>query len=229
VQSTLTIAEKSSLGGNCMATGDYYEVLGVPRSASDDEIKKAYRRLVLQYHPDRNPGDSTAEAKIREVNAAYEIIGDPETRRSYERLRFGDEERDERPDPDSILDAMDQKLYDEGRKELFAVLMQNVKKLKSELSVIRERTVDSQGYDTFKETVVLERAVEVLPELVTAEMEGRKKRLLEVAIQMMGTQAVIRLDDERQLRDLKVRFDRVYERGRLNGFRDALELFYQRR
>jgi molecular chaperone DnaJ len=212
-----------------MATGDYYDVLGIARTASDDEIKKAYRRLVFQYHPDRNPDDPQAEAKIREVNAAYEIIGDPETRRTYERLRFGDEVRDERPDPDTILEAMDQKLYDEARKELFAVLMQNVKRVKSELSAIRERTVVNQGYDTFKETVVLERAGEVLPELVTPEMEGRKKRLLEVAVQMMGTQGVIRRDDERQVKDLKARFDRVFERGRLNGFRDALELFYQRR
>jgi molecular chaperone DnaJ len=212
-----------------MASGDYYDVLGVTRTASDEEIKKAYRSLVFRYHPDRNPDDAQAEAKIREINAAYEVIGDPETRRTYERLRFGDEMREERPDPDVILEAMEHKLYDEGRKELFGMLMQDVSRVKQELSLIRERTVARQGYDSFKEAVVLERAAEVLPELLTPDMEGKKKRLLDVAAQMMATQGIIRRDDERGTRDLKARFDKAFERGRLNGIRDALELFYVRK
>jgi molecular chaperone DnaJ len=76
---------------------------------------------------------------------------------------------------------------------------------------------------------VLQRAAEVLPDLMTPEMQGRKKRLLEVAVQMMATQEVIRREDERQVRDLRSRFEQVFERGRLGGVRDALELFYQRR
>ena len=73
-----------------------------------------------------------------------------------------------------ILDEMEKKLFDEGRKEVFAVLMKDVKRIKAELAVIRERTVADQGYDTFKEAIIQERALEVMEELVTAEMEGRK-------------------------------------------------------
>ncbi len=59
---------------------DFYEVLGVSRGASDDEIKKAYRKLAKQYHPDLNPGDKTAEAKFKEINEAYEILTDKRSR-----------------------------------------------------------------------------------------------------------------------------------------------------
>lgn len=63
---------------------DYYQVLGVPRNATADEIKAAYRRLALKVHPDRNPGDKTAEGKFKEVNSAYEVLSDPKKRQSYD-------------------------------------------------------------------------------------------------------------------------------------------------
>lgn len=213
-----------------MALLDYYKTLGVSKDASDEEIKKAYRKLVLQYHPDRNPDSKEAEAKIREVNAAYEVIGDPATRKSYERITFNAYEvREEPPDPAVILREMEHKLAEEGRRELFTILIKNVARIKAELAVIREATVARQGYDTFKEEIVLERAGHVLPEFVTQEMEGRKKRLLDVALQMMISQRVARREDEKQVQEVQNRLEAAFHRGRLTGFLDGLELFYARR
>lgn len=213
-----------------MARIDFYQVLGVSRGASDDAIKKAYRKLVFRHHPDRHPDSIQAEAKIREINAAYEVIGDPEKRRSYDRLNWGDEiARDEAADPAVILDEMEKKLFDEGRKEVFAVLMKDVKRIKAELAAIRERTVADQGYDTFKDAIVRERAAEVMEELITAEMEGRKQRLVEVATEMLLSQGVAKRGDEGGVRSLRGRLEEVFRKGRAKGFAAALELFYERR
>ena len=65
-----------------------YEVLGVARDASDADIKKAYHKLVMKYHPDKNPGDKSAEEKFKEVNNAFDILKDPQKRAAYD--RFGD-------------------------------------------------------------------------------------------------------------------------------------------
>jgi DnaJ-class molecular chaperone len=64
---------------------DYYGVLGVPRSATEKDIKQAYRRLARQYHPDVNPGDKTIEEKFKEINEAYDVLSDPEKRRKYDK------------------------------------------------------------------------------------------------------------------------------------------------
>jgi molecular chaperone DnaJ len=72
-----------------MAGKDYYQILGVSRNASEKEIKQAYRRLARKHHPDLNPNDKSAEAKFKEINAAYEVLSNPEKRKKYD--QFGEQ------------------------------------------------------------------------------------------------------------------------------------------
>ena len=67
---------------------DYYEVLGVEKTASEDEIKKAYRKIAIKYHPDRNPGDKEAEEKFKEAAEAYDVLHDPQKRQQYDQFGF---------------------------------------------------------------------------------------------------------------------------------------------
>lgn len=65
---------------------DYYSILGLDRNASDEDIKKAFRKLALQYHPDRNPGDKSSEEKFKEINEAYQVLSDPEKKSQYDQF-----------------------------------------------------------------------------------------------------------------------------------------------
>ena len=75
---------------------DYYQVLGVPREATSDEIKKAYRKLAVKFHPDKNPGDPTAEKKFKDVSEAYEVLCDDKKRQIYD--QYGSD-----PDINSLI------------------------------------------------------------------------------------------------------------------------------
>lgn len=80
---------------------DYYKILGVPRNATQEEIKKAYRRLALKYHPDRNRGNKEAEEKFKEINEAYAVLSDPEKRKQYD--MFGSAEFERRYSQEDIF------------------------------------------------------------------------------------------------------------------------------
>ena len=71
-----------------MAKRDYYEVLGVDKNASANDIKKAYRKLAIQYHPDKNPGDKEAEEKFKEAAEAYGVLSDPDKKARYDQFGF---------------------------------------------------------------------------------------------------------------------------------------------
>ena len=80
------IGKRESIGIKMAEKRDYYEVLGLQKGASDDEIKKAFRKKAMKYHPDKNKGDKAAEEQFKEINEAYSILSDPDKKMKYDRF-----------------------------------------------------------------------------------------------------------------------------------------------
>src|SRR5262245_49433405 len=72
-----------------MARKDPYDILGVSRTATQDDVRRAYRKLAKQHHPDRNPGNKEAEQRFKEIQAAYDVVGDPERRKQFDQFGEG--------------------------------------------------------------------------------------------------------------------------------------------
>ena len=221
-----------------MARLDYYAILEVSPQASDEEIKKVYRRLALQYHPDRNQGNPEAETKIRQINGAYEVLGNPEARRAYDRLRFGGyrpsveetgAEAEDTIDPAVAFREMEAKLQDEARRDVLAVLLKQPDLIKKELEIIRGRVVENLGYDAFRESFVVQRGKEVIHHLLTDEHQTRRERLLEVALQMLLLQNVVSSSNKEEVNRLRRELEKNYDEGWLQGYTQACNLFYARR
>ncbi len=217
---------------------DYYAILGISPQASDKEIKKVYRQLALKFHPDRNQGNPEAETKIRQINAAYEILGNPETRRSYERLRFGGykpgtestrSETEDTIDPAAVFQEMESKLQDEARREMLGVLIKQPLLIKKELEIIRDRVVKELGYDAFREKIVIQRGREILHQLLGEEFLARRARLLDVALQMLLLQNIVSSGNEQEVKRLRRELEKIYDEGWLQGYTQACDLFYMRR
>ena len=86
---------------------DYYEVLGLQKGATDDEIKKAYRKLAKQYHPDLNPDNPEAEAKFKEINEANDVLSDPQKRAKYDQFGHAGVDPSYAVQADSAADSAD--------------------------------------------------------------------------------------------------------------------------
>src|SRR4030066_420939 len=97
-----------------MATRDYYDILGVNKNASDEELKKAYRKLAMKFHPDRNPNKKEAEERFKEINEAYAVLSDKEKRKQYD--MFGAEGFRQRFTQEDIFRGFD---FDEHLSGLF--------------------------------------------------------------------------------------------------------------
>src|SRR6266498_1977511 len=88
-----------------MAEREYYKVLGLKKGATQEEIKKAYRKLAVKYHPDKNPGDKEAEDKFKEINEAYAVLSDPQKKQQYD--QFGSADFHQRYSQEDIFRGFD--------------------------------------------------------------------------------------------------------------------------
>jgi molecular chaperone DnaJ len=211
---------------------DYYKVLGVAQDATAAEIKVAFRRLAKENHPDHHPGDKKAEARFKEVSEAYGVIGDTAAKEDYDRIRFGGHPvygvKEKPVNPEVYVSRYVEKLYDAGHDDIQGYLLRNIPKIREELEVIRRITKEKIGYDAFKPKIVEEHAPKAFAGWISEEMEIRRSKIVHVALFNLLNQNAADRTRERDVDRLKQRLENAYEEGRVAGYRDALEMFYQR-
>ncbi len=131
-----------------MAKRDYYEIMGLSRTATEAEIKRAYRRLAMQYHPDRNPDDPAAELRFKEINEAYEVLRDPQKRAAYDQFGHQAFEAGGAPGRGAAGAGFDFSSFADAFEDLFADFMGG-----------RRRSASNRGADLrYNITITLEEA-----------------------------------------------------------------------
>ena len=151
-----------------MATKDYYETLGVPRDASKEQIKSAYKKLARKYHPDLNPGDKSAEEKFKQISEAYAVLSDPEKRKQYDMGGRGAEGWDFKSATGFDFSRFDfSSFLDVDFRDIFDDLYQNNVRTKRTESSIRQRGFDIQ----YRMALSLKDAVEGIETTITINRE----------------------------------------------------------
>jgi len=211
---------------------DYYKVLGVEQDAAAEQIKRVYRKLAKENHPDLHPGDKKAEARFKEVSEAYGVLGDPQAKEEYDRLRFGGHPTygiKARPvNTEIFVSQAMEKLYEGGHEEIQGHLLRNIPKIREEIEAIRKITKSKIGYDAFKPKIVEEHAREAFRGWIDEDMIVRRSKIIHVALFNLLNQGAADRKREQEVDKLKRRLECAWEDGQIAGYRDALEMFYQR-
>jgi len=211
---------------------DYYKVLGVEQDAATEEIKRVYRKLAKENHPDLHPGDKKAEARFKEVSEAYGVLGDPQAKEEYDRLRFGGHPtygvREKPINVEIFVSQAMEKLYEGGHEEIQGYLLRNIPKLREEVEIIRTITKSKIGYDAFKPKIVEEHARKAFAGWIDEDMIVRRSKIIHVALFNLLNQGAADRKREQEVDKLKKRLENAWEDGQVAGYRDALEMFYQR-
>ena len=211
---------------------DYYKVLGVEQDATSETIKRIYRKLAKEHHPDLHPGDKKAEARFKEVSEAYGVLGDTQAKEEYDRLRFGAHPTygvKARPvNMEIFVSQAMEKLYEGGHEEIQGHLLRSIPKLRDEIEIIRKITKSKIGYDAFKPKIVEEHAREAFTGWIDEDMIVRRSKIIHVALFNLLNQGAADRKREHEVDKLKRRLENAWEDGQVAGYRDALEMFYQR-
>src|SRR5207244_12924489 len=206
---------------------DYYKVLGVEQDATSETIKRIYRKLAKEHHPDLHPGDKKAEDRVKEVSEAYGVLGDPQAKEEYDRLRFGAHPTygvKARPvNTEIFVSQTMEKLYEGGHEEIQGHLLRNIPKIREEIEVVRKVTKSKIGYDAFKPKIVEEHAHEAFAGWIDEDMIVRRSKIIHVALFNLINQGAAARNREQEVDKQQRRLENACEEGQVAGYRADLE------